>query len=150
MRAHTPEIPSILAPLPVRAPALAAIVADDDDPEDAASWAGRLTDGWTSEELNVALPALSAVVGVELAVLWEYQDQWGFGGDSELVAVTEDGSLAEPPVGVQRYLVDGDVPLASLGRTAGPLRIPNVHIDELPSAWGANLAPRYAPDAQLG
>jgi hypothetical protein len=150
MRAHTPETPLVPAPLAVRAPALTAVLADGGSPGDPRIWAGRFADGWTSEELNVALPAISAAVGVELAVLWDYQDVWGFGGDSSLVAIDSSGQLREAPVGAGRYLTAGDVHLDDVDRTPGAVLDPHISVGDLPAAWGANLARVHAPDRELG
>lgn len=150
MRAHTPENPPVTLPLALAAPALAAVLDDAAEPSDAGAWVGRFAYGWTSEELNTALPVLSAALGMELAVLWAYQDQWGFGGDSELVAITGDGLLAAPPEGAERFLVDGDLPLSAVARTAGPLRSPAIRAADAPACWGANLAAVHAPDRELG
>lgn len=150
MPADRPEPPSVAAlPLEVRAPALAAVLAEDADVGSASTWQGRFADGWTPEEMNVALPALARALGVQLAVLWDFRDMFGFGGDSDLVAVLADSTLARAPLGAYRFLRDGGIALRVVGRQAGEPLEPHVTVAQLPSVWGANLARRYAPQARL-
>lgn len=45
----------------------------------------EFVDGYTSEDVDRVLGALSAAGGVRLVVVWAYVDQWGTGGNSEIV-----------------------------------------------------------------
>lgn len=54
---------------------------------------GVLKDGYTPEDVtNVLRP----VTGVELACVWDMNDDWGFGGDSEIVGRVNDESPWRP------------------------------------------------------
>lgn len=69
---------------------------------------GVFADGWTSEEADAVLPRVSQALGLELRATWEYVDERGTGGHSQIVAVTPDHIALVVPDGLMAFLEDGD------------------------------------------
>ena len=61
--------------------------------------AGRFSDGYTSDDIDVAIDRIRDATGVTLICVWEYFDDYGFGGNSELLLVD----------GVAVHEVEGDL-----------------------------------------
>lgn len=45
---------------------------------------GTFENGWTDEDINLALPELEEILGVSLVCVWDRYDEVGFAGDSNL------------------------------------------------------------------
>lgn len=69
---------------------------------------GVFADGWTSEEADAVLPRVSKALGLEFRATWEYVDERGTGGHSEIVAVTPNHIALVVPDGLMAFLEDGD------------------------------------------
>ena len=59
------------------------------DPEDLADLQGCFRNGYTEFDVEWAFGLLARVTGVNLGVLWGYVDTFGFGGDSDYVALVK-------------------------------------------------------------
>lgn len=82
--------------------------------------------GCTPDDVESDLGPLSAWMGMELVFLWDFDDMWGLGGNSEYaVMVPGKAGLYEAPAEVSAFLFDGDggaviEPEALLGLKPGP------------------------------
>lgn len=55
-------------------------------------WRGAFEDGYTPEDINDFGAFLMDKTGLELVCVWDYRDEWDFGGDSSFFfVVREDG-----------------------------------------------------------
>lgn len=122
--------PSLLPPLPRRDNPIAQVARD---------LAGMFADGYTEPDIN----ALAAVVashqpGWAVACVWDFVDQAGCGGASELVAVLPDGTLADLPGGLADALYDGVSPSPADLLLPGPVRT-DLAADALIGVGRANL-----------
>lgn len=77
------------------------------DLDDPATLAGAFADGWTDTEIDAALAAVGDHADVRLAAVWDYADDIGCGGDSDLRLVV-DGVAHPAPGELWGFLVDGD------------------------------------------
>ncbi|AXV10003.1 hypothetical protein DVS28_b0233 (plasmid) [Euzebya pacifica] len=106
--------PSLLPPLARR---------DNPINQVARDLSGMFVDGYTDNDIN----ALAAVVashtpGWALACVWDFVDEAGCGGDSEIVAVLPDGTLADLPDGFAAALNDDVTPSPADPMLPGPAR----------------------------
>jgi hypothetical protein len=74
---------------------------------DLSEFRSRFANGWGDDDIDSILPRLSRESGLDLRCAWEYVDQWGFGGNSELIVVL-DGQARELPDGLWELLGEGD------------------------------------------
>lgn len=75
---------------------------------------GAFQEGYTPDAVNQVLGPVSWANGQRLVVLWEYIDDYGPGGDSDLRAVGVDGRLRELHPEVLAFLFDEQGPGADL------------------------------------
>ena len=106
--------PSLLPPLPRR---------DNPVVQVARDLSGMFIDGYTDNDVN----ALAAVLashdpGWAIACVWDFVDAAGCGGDSEIVAVLPDGTLADLPDGLAAALYEGTAPSPADPMLPGPAR----------------------------
>lgn len=52
---------------------------------------GCMDDGYTPDEVNSVLGQLSAMTGLRLVCIWDYYDEYGYGGNSEFYIEALDG-----------------------------------------------------------
>jgi len=64
-------------------------------------------DGHTEEHIEEVLEPMELVTGLRLIVIYDYNDLWGTGGDSN-IAVLKDGKLYECPDAIRDFLYDGE------------------------------------------
>jgi hypothetical protein len=74
---------------------------------DLSQYRATFADGWTDDDLDSVLPRLSADLGLRVVCQWDYLDEWGAGGDSDL-AIEIDGVARELPAGLWDLLVEGE------------------------------------------
>jgi hypothetical protein len=74
---------------------------------DLSQFAGVFADGWTDDQIDGELPVIGQALGLELRCVWEYRDEYGCGGHSDL-AVLADAQLRQIPDGLWSLLVEGD------------------------------------------
>jgi hypothetical protein len=98
-------------------------------------------EGWTDEDSDHVLRDLEDTLGLQLRCVWEYRDEYGFGGHSELVAVIHHQAVTLP-AGLWELLVDGTGDgVVDPGTTGDP--DPEIDLQRLAaaqSASGHNLA----------
>jgi hypothetical protein len=63
-------------------------------------------DGWTDDDIDSVLAQIQEDLGVQLRCVWEYVDDYGCGGHSDLIMV-RDGQPCALPDGLWDFLVDG-------------------------------------------
>lgn len=75
---------------------------------DLSEYAGVFEDGYTDEDIDSVLPRLSDELGLTVVCVWDFVDEYGPGGDSQL-CVDLDGEARELPHGLWELLVDSEV-----------------------------------------
>ena len=82
----------------------------DDAVTDLAVLKGRCgrAGGVTDDMMRSMGSTIKELTGVHVALVWDFYDRWGFGGNSEWAVVTKTGQLREMPEGWFDFLWDGD------------------------------------------
>ncbi|MFE5847956.1 hypothetical protein ACFQ7N_40680 [Streptomyces niveus] len=65
---------------------------------------GRFQDGYTPEDVTAVFSRIYDAVGIYLVCVWDYADEYGFGGNSEFYAEDQDGGLFEVQPGIYHWL----------------------------------------------
>ncbi len=73
---------------------------------DLSAYRGIFEDGYTDDDLSRTLPLLSQDLGIWIVGVWDFLDEYGGGGNSDL-AVLLDGQAHELPDGLWDLLVHG-------------------------------------------
>jgi hypothetical protein len=63
--------------------------------------------GHTDDDVNSVAEDLMDTLGIDLIVVWDFEDMWGFGGDSDIF-VAEGINLYEAPDGLFDFLHEKD------------------------------------------
>ncbi|MFJ2589662.1 hypothetical protein [Streptomyces sp. NPDC087538] len=65
---------------------------------------GRFKDGYTPEDIRTVFYRIYDTVGIYLVCVWEYVDEYGFGGNSEFFAEDRNGVLFEAQPDIHQWL----------------------------------------------
>ncbi|MCX4784058.1 MULTISPECIES: hypothetical protein [unclassified Streptomyces] len=65
---------------------------------------GRFEDGYTAEDVRAVFGRISDAGGPYLVCLWDYADEFGFGGNSEFFAEDDAGNFFEVTPDIHRWL----------------------------------------------
>lgn len=86
---------------------------------------GRFADGYTPEEINAVFGRIADEGGPHLVCVWDFADEYGFGGNSEFFAEDKDGDLFEVQPDIHLWL-SGQPETPSLAGTwvGGPVTGP--------------------------
>jgi|GEM_PF-6398963 len=112
---------------------------------------GTFADGHTDDDVDSVLADIERLTGLECRVVWDFEDMWGIGGDSELFCYKESTrTLWEVPSALNDFLYD---PEAGADVDAADLLylVPGKYVRRAPShSCGYNLMRRHAPNSDLG
>jgi hypothetical protein len=115
------------------------------DQLDIASLRGQFRDGYTGHDTLLTLPVLGQILGARFVTLWaDYNREYGFGGDSDLAIVEDDGSLTDLSYDLWEYLnFDARYDEAPTTPTPDAIRgsATGIRLTDYPIAWdGVNFA----------
>ncbi|WP_446041122.1 hypothetical protein [Streptomyces sp. SID1121] len=65
---------------------------------------GRFEDGYSADGIRTVFARIYDEVGVDLVCVWDYADEYGYGGNSEFFAEDEDGALFEVQPDIHLWL----------------------------------------------
>ncbi|PJE97096.1 hypothetical protein CUT44_14010 [Streptomyces carminius] len=65
---------------------------------------GRFKDGYTPDDVRNVFECIYTAGGPYLVCVWDYADEYGFGGDSQFYAEDEDGDLFEVQPDIHQWL----------------------------------------------
>ncbi|WP_331718692.1 hypothetical protein [Streptomyces sp. NBC_00212] len=65
---------------------------------------GRFEDGYTPEDIRTIFYRIYDTAGIYLVCVWDYADEYGFGGNSQFYAEDQDGVFFEVQPGIHRWL----------------------------------------------
>lgn len=65
---------------------------------------GRFEDGYSADDIRVTFRRIYDTGGPYLVCVWEYADDYGFGGNSQFYAEDENGGLFEVQPDIHRWL----------------------------------------------